>query len=206
MPFIPALNVAQCSLRYTCAGPQVENTLYFRFVSDPDTGDLQNLADYLVTWRDQFLKPIQGAHCFFREVYAASLTTAFSPTVTAAVPTPVPGTYGGTPLPNNATIAVSFRTAGRGRSSRGRNYAVGLTETALSSLLGQNVQPLYAASLITAYSEFFVNLPTGWSWVVISRTVNGLPRADALVQTVTDVVLTDTTIDSQRRRLPGRGT
>lgn len=205
MAFIPALNVAMCSLRYTVSGQQAENTLYFQYISDPGEEQLQDISGYLVTWRDTFLKDIQGAHCLFREVYAVNMTTGFSPTFTNVVSPEVAGTYSGTPLPNNVTLAVSFRTAGRGKSSRGRNYALGLTETALSSTLGQSVQTAYAADLVAAYDDLFVGLPADWTWVIISRSVNGLPRANALVTPVQSVILTDLTIDSQRRRLPGRG-
>lgn len=205
MAFIPALNVAMCSLRYTVSGQQAENTLYFEFASDPDEAALQDISGYLVTWRDTYLKEIQGLHCLFREVYAVSMTTGFSPTFTNVVSPEVAGTYTGTPLPNNVTLAISFRTSGRGKSSRGRNYALGLTESSLSSTLGQSVQTTYAADLVAAYNALFVGLPTDWTWVIISRSVNGAPRANALITPVQSVILTDLTIDSQRRRLPGRG-
>lgn len=206
MPFVPADNVAQVAARYTVSGQQVENTLYFEHTSEPDEAALLVIATFVGSWRDTFLKAIQGAHCSFREAYAVSLQTAFSPTATYTPASPIAGTYSGTPLPNNTTLAVSFRTNGRGRSARGRNYAVGLTETALSSTLGQAVQATYAADIIEAYEYLLTDTPADWSWVIVSRYVNGSPRANGLVIPVTNVILTDLTVDSQRRRLPGRGT
>lgn len=205
MAFIPVPDVAQVNLRYTLAGQQVENTLYFLFPSTPGSADLLDLATYCRGWRDVSLKPIQGSHCLLREVYAVSLTSATAPTATYVESPAEPGDYTGTPLPNNVTIAVSFRTEGRGRSSRGRNFALGLTETALSSTLGQTVQSTYEADLIAAYQELIDTPPTDLTWVVVSRYTDGAPRTTGIYIPITSVILTDTTIDSQRRRLPGRG-
>lgn len=205
MAFIPVLNVAQASVRYTVSGQLCENTLYFLYTTTPGSEDLIDLATYLKGWRATFLKPIQGAHCLLREVYCTSLVSATSPTGAWVENPPDAGTYSGTPLPNNVTVAVSFRTEGRGKSSRGRNYALGLTETALSSTLGQSVQAAYAEDLLAAYEELINNPPTDWNWVIVSRYTEGAPRASGLYIPVTSVILADSTIDSQRRRLPGRG-
>jgi hypothetical protein len=44
------------------------------------------------------------------------------------------------------------------------------------------------------------------TWCVVSRHLDGLPRDIGITRKITTVILTDLTIDSQRRRLPGRGT
>jgi hypothetical protein len=45
----------------------------------------------------------------------------------------------------------------------------------------------------------------GYNLVVLSRISEGVPRDLALAQTVTGILTTDLFIDSQRRRLTGRG-
>lgn len=205
MPFIAVPDVAQVSMRYSVSGQQCENTLYFLAETTPGSSDLVDLATFCRGWRDVYLKPLQGVHCLFREAYAVSLTSATAPTGAYVENPPEAGDYTGTPLPNNVTVSVSFRTEGRGKSSRGRNYALGLTETALSSTLGQSIQATYAADLLAAYEELITTPPTGWTWVIVSRYTNGAPRGTGIYIPITSVILADDTIDSQRRRLPGRG-
>lgn len=206
MVFIPVPNVAAVHLRYTQSGQLTENVLHFEGVAPVTAVALNILAEDIFDWWNANLKPLINAQTFLREVYAVSLDSATSPTGTFAPSSPVAGTYTGTPLPNNATIAVSFRTEGRGRSSRGRVYQVGLSETSLSSTQGQSVQAVYASDLVDAYDLLRISPPSTWTFVVVSRYTGGAPRITGLAQPVTQVVLTDTFIDSQRRRLPTRGT
>lgn len=206
MAFIPVEDVASVSLRYTQSGQQTENVMYFLNEGAINPTNLAELAASLAVWWQDELRPLQTLQLTFREAYATDLTTEFSPTATATLVTDTTGTLTGTPLPNNVTIAVSFRTPGRGRSSRGRNYFCGLTEASLSSTLGQTINTSYAADLLAAYDALDAALSTGWSHVIVSRYLDGAPRSAGLAIPVTNYILTDLTVDSQRRRLPGRGT
>jgi hypothetical protein len=139
-----------------------------------------------------------------REVYLTDLSSQTAPTVTVVPGTNVLGSGTADPLPNNVALCVSFRTEGRGRSARGRNYISGHAETSLS---GNTFNATVSNGIRDAYEELLdATTYTGsWTWVVLSRFEDGVARAAGLVQPVTAVVLTDTTVDSQRRRLPGRG-
>jgi len=108
-------------------------------------------------------------------------------------------------LPGNCSLSISFRTAGRGRSSRGRNYFVGLVE---SQVNGDVVNGGNVDAYQTLYEELIGagSVVTGWQWVVVSRFFNGAPRTAGLAQPVTAVVVVDSFIDSMRSRLLGRGT
>lgn len=193
------------SWRYTAAGQQCENRTFFLRDGTISPTNLAELAEALSDWWVANLEAITGTHVTLREVYAVDLTTETSPTATHTE-TPAPaGDYTGTPLPNNVTLAVSFRTPGRGRSSRGRWYVVGLTETSLSSTLGQTVNVTYAAGVLDAFVALDAALPIGWTHVVCSFYTEGAPRSAGVAIPITNYLLTDLTIDSQRRRLPGRG-
>jgi len=72
----------------------------------------------------------------------------------------------------------------------------------------------FMADMIAAYSQLLVGgaaLPVGWEWVVVSRysgtDVNDdpVPRVTGIATLVSNVLFTNNTVDSQRRRLPGRG-
>lgn len=203
MAFIPALDVLQVELRYDWAGQQVENVIYVRGGSTWNIGQMEDVADLVYSWWLGNLKALQSDEVFLSEIHVTDLTTASSPTFTRAGAPGDSGSRSSPSLPNNVSLAIYFRTAGRGRSSRGRNYVVGLTE---DQVVLSEVLDTEAGAYITAYDVLltapFVN--TG-SWVVLSRFENGVPRVAGLAQTILSTGVADLTVDSQRRRLPGRG-
>jgi len=210
MPFVPVANTALVELRFTEHGQQIENTLWFEFATDPDEDQLRDLAIAIEDWWTTQLQSIVSSDVQLRETTATSMTSATSPTATVAPVTAKFGTSTANGEPGNVTMSISFRTGGRGRSFRGRNYAIGLTEdqvdgnsfvTGLTSLW----QAAYFALIAAAATA-------GWTWVVVSRFsgVDGdgdpIPRAAGITTPVTSVVVVDDFVDSQRRRLTGRGT
>jgi hypothetical protein len=69
-----------------------------------------------------------------------------------------------------------------------------------------------AAAFVDAYSLLLdFGQDIGASWVVVSRfsgvDANGdpIPRAAGVTTPITSVLVVDNIVDSQRRRLPGRG-
>lgn len=204
MVFVPALGVAKVELRSTLDDQQVENTLFFYLGANPVDSDFETLGDELVTWYSTSVVPNLSTEFVFREAYVTDLTSQSSPTFTRTPVAPVPGQNGSPVLPSNVAFTVSFRTNGRGRSSRGRNYISGLTDVQVA---GNELSALIANTFVSAYEEL---LPGGGAltngvWGVLSTISNGAPRATGLFQNITTVLYTDLTIDSQRRRLPGRG-
>jgi hypothetical protein len=138
------------------------------------------------------------------EVYTTDLTTQTGPTDTLAYVTPIPGERAHESLPNNVALTVSFRTAARGRSARGRNYIAGLSD---DQVLHNTVDASVASGLAAAYNDIPARLEgLGYGWVVVSKKSGGVPRVAGLARPVTTAIVVDRTVDSQRRRLPGRGT
>jgi len=204
MPFVPAVNTCLAELRYIWQGEKVENTLYFESSAGMTLALMSDLGDSLLSWWRSEIAILQTANTALKEIFITDLTTATSPTFTTSATTTDVGTNGSADLPNNTTLAISFRSAGRGRSSRGRNYIIGLSESqvdgnlvhgAVASDYGDAYNALMGAGLFVA----------GLEWVIVSRFSGGAPRSTALVQPVTAAFFVDTVIDSQRRRLPGRG-
>jgi len=204
MPFVPAPNVVECHIRQTYLGQQIENILYFRLEDNPTPVSMLNLASNLATWFTTGPRSRMSSSLFLREVYAVDLTTETSETATFSVTNDPGGPDATDPLPGSVALCVSFRTSGRGRSSRGRNYLSGWGQDAVS---GNAFSPTLASATAEDYEELIgggpFELPA--EWVIVSRISEGLPRASALIQPVTAVVLTDINVDSQRRRLAGRG-
>jgi len=60
---------------------------------------------------------------------------------------------------------------------------------------------------VAAY-DLLANLfiASGATWVIVSRFLDKAPRTTGISRTVSSVILVNLVADSQRRRLPGRGT
>jgi len=190
-------------MRYTLLGQQCENTLYFFKDTGVTVESMQLLCAALVTAFGSVMPAALPSAMLLRELYATDLTTQDAPAFTYDTGLPIAGTNGSPPLPNNTALCVSFRTDARGRSARGRNYLMGLTEAVV---VGNTV----TNGFYDAWLEFYEEMQTGaeahdYVWGVFSRRFNNAPRTVGLFRAITAVTVVDDTVDSQRRRLPGRG-
>ena len=204
MAFIPAPNVLQARMRYNWGAQLIENTLYFVGSAGVTVALANSLGAALVTWWNTNFKPITSNLMALDQVYISDLTANNSFTVAYSTGLPLVGANATEALPFNVAYCVSFRTANRGRSGRGRNYVAGLTEA-------QQAASVIAAgtrtTIVTAY-QGLVGAGTfvaGLQFCVVSRFTNNAPRVTALIQPITNVTTIDDILDSQRRRLPGRG-
>ena len=98
----------------------------------------------------------------------------------------------------NVAFVASLRTVHTGRSYRGRTYMAGLTASVLSD--AQHTSTVYAAAVNTAFVNFINAVTTaGYKLCVLSRYLNNALRVAGLLTEIISVI-TDTKIDSQRRR------
>jgi hypothetical protein len=204
MPFVPVPDTLQVELRMTYLEQQVENTLYFQGTPDAEGGTLIDLANEVLLWWNAEVRPYLSNQLTLREIYVTDLSAVDASAYTFTPPTPLPvGGDTAAALPGNISLAVSFRTAKRGRSFRGRNFIVGLVEPAVT---GNNVSNDFANGMQDAYGALLSgSIAADWTWGVVSRYTNKLPRATGIFTPITAAIVTDTVVDSQRRRLPGRG-
>lgn len=204
MAFIPASNVIQAEVRMRLDSQRIENTLYFQPVgAAPSIINMGELGAQLVTWWGTYIEPLVSDQLTLVEVYLTNLTTSTSFTVTYVAGLPMAGGISAAVLPNHVAACVSFRTNGRGRASRGRNYIPGLTE---NNVVKNTMVPGLVTGLVNAYLQL-IDFDGAYDlrWGVLSRYLNGAPRATGFFQPIVGVVMTDDTVDSQRRRLPARG-
>jgi hypothetical protein len=204
MEFIPVPNTMMCALIYDQAGEVTQNTLFFSrtFGLDPET--LETAAAQLANWWFVYLSDWQSVNVQLRNVIAADLTTITSYVATYTPSSVTGGNSEAAPLPNNVSGCISFRTPFRGRSFRGRNYTVGMTLDFLAS--ANTMTSAYMTAVQTAYNTLVTAPPEETlTWVVASRFSGGLPRAEGIVTPITSAGFANNVTDSQRRRLPGRG-
>ena len=99
----------------------------------------------------------------------------------------------------NSALVVSLRTGNIGRSYRGRSYLGGLPIDSQISV--DAMDTTYAATISADYAGLITTLHTlGYALAVLSRVANGVARVAGLLTEVV-LIITNTRIDTQRRRV-----
>jgi len=203
MPYIPVPGVIQVEMIQNWAGQVIENVHHF-IVEPAVTIPLMNdLASGMVTSWNTGMKPSMPLNLSLTSVRCTDLTTQTGPVINYGVGLPSVGVYGQPSLPNNCAAVITKRTDSRGRSYRGRSFLPGLTEA-------QVTDNTISSTLITTFLTYFQNIRqptysgTQFAMVVVSRYSDNLPRAVGVATLVTGFTA-DQVVDSQRKRLPGRG-
>lgn len=169
-----------------------------------DEAMLQLLTDAMATWWATDLRAAASNEVRLESVYAKDLFEADA-AYAETVPDPaLDGNIASQAAPGNVSWCVKLVTGLTGRSRRGRSYFVGLAE---SSLVGNHVSEATIDLIVDAWVDLKdVILPgIAAELVVVSRISGGELRPTGLVTPVTTISYTDSVVDSQRRRLPGRG-
>jgi len=201
-PYIPVNDTAEVRLVYSTLGGVAMNVINFRLVGGWTPELLTALAAAVEDSWETNLSPIVSEAVTLDETVATDLSSDTGAQITD--PGGISGAHAGAALPNNVTVAVSFRTDQRGRSHRGRLFHVGMTEDQSSGdvLSGSN-----ATTFLTAYESFFADIEaavTDATHVVVSRCQDGVWLTTGETTTVTSYQV-EPTLDSMRKRLLGRG-
>jgi hypothetical protein len=115
------------------------------------------------------------------------------------------GTAGGNPQPNNVTFALARKSGLRGRSFNGRVYWPGISSGQISA---NNILSAVVAAAMVAALQTLDDGVTALDAiaVIVSWQHDHVTVTEGVVSEIVDWLFTDTTLDSRRRRLPGRGT
>lgn len=209
MAFIPAVNTARCVFRMTQNGQVVQHVIHVQKATAWDQSSLTDLANLLITWWNDEYAPNAGNGLGLTGVQARDMTAEEAPAVEIGAPPLSGGDLNDEVMPGNVTLAIRFSSALSGRSRRGRAYQCGLTNAQVLS----NEMILAARDAIVAgWAALKTTLDAAsYTWVIASFyhgvddvTKKPIPRATALLTPVTSVSA-DSFVDSQRRRLTGRG-
>ena len=204
MAFQPAPGIVQVEIRQLWDSQRVENVLHFASANSNDATAITTLADDLrASWRTNVM-PLQSTTVQLASVYARSLDTAIAPAYESFPANAQFGDNGSPAMPNNVSWCLKFTTGLTGRSGRGRLYVVGLTENQVgNNAVNQTVADDWVVAINAIFSTAAAD---GWQPVVLSRVQAGVRLANAIGYAITGIGYTDRVIDSQRRRLPQRGT
>jgi len=201
--FIPAVDTARAVLSYTLFGQTVQNVFYFKRSGGYNAGTVEDLADQIETEWNAELKANQPPQLTLNSVTVTDQETAGGVQHVATVGSA--GTNASAAFPDpGATLAIKFATGLSGRSHRGRMYVPSLIDGLVASGI---VDAGFANALVTDYADFFgaILSATGDQHVIVSYANDCEWRTTAEVNAVTSYSYTDRNVDSQRRRLPGRG-
>jgi len=204
MAFVPVPDGAKVAVEMSSSGEAVVNTFWFTQAGTWGVDELEALAEQVWTLYAAFVILRYGSGVSLIKVTATDMRTQFAPQY-ATDHTPVPGeASSGVALPNNVAICISKRTGLTGRSTRGRNYFLVQSTENLSG--GQSVSATFAAAVDTLLEAISTAVNAiDWVEVVASFVQNKTPLATALTYVITSRAVVDLTVDSMRRRLPGRG-
>jgi len=203
MQFVPAEGCIKVELIYQKGDVIMENVLYFEVADNTMQETALELAENLVTWYDTYMKAAIPNQISLVRIDLRDAENENGYAITYTDDLPIAGTATGAELPNNVTFAVKFLTAGSGRAYRGRSFFPGITA---SQLDGNTVYSALASQVLAAFEEL-ISLPMTLGSAklsVVSKIIGGVARVAALVNNVLTIFI-DGTMDSQRRRLPGRG-
>jgi hypothetical protein len=165
-------------------------------VAGAGASELPGIADAFDTHDTTYGRAMRTTECLLDRITVTNISTSSQDQYTKPITPPRPGTNGTGSTPGNVTSTVSWRGLFVGRQYRGRTYVVDTPNDAITAgetLTGSRsgILATWAVNLLAALSS------VGNPLVVASFTHNA---AYAVVSAVIDNIL-----DSQRRRLPGRG-
>lgn len=202
MAFVPFENTAQVELRFLYDGQHVENVFH---VDGPAVWSAVEAEAVMLTFKNWWVGSWQAYSPTTLSLEMITLRPLDSPVAPGWVYVdglPVAGTETSPQLPNNVTYAVKWSTSFTGRSYRGRTYHLGLCE---EQVAGNTLETTYRDHAIAAYAGLItMMIAADVLLVVASRISAGAERFAGLSTPIMSATV-DPTVDSQRRRLPGRG-
>jgi hypothetical protein len=202
-PFVPIADTVKFELLYSLGGQKLENVINIKLAGTPLIADAVNVAAYIVGWWNTNIAPLTSAAVNLTGIRATNIDSAdgFQFEYTTGLPLSG-GAVAGQIMPGNVTVAVRLTTDKRGRNYTGRLYHVGL-------MSGQVAGDLLTGGAVTAIKGAYEALQTGLAtvsgqWVVASYWLNKTLRTIGIATPIEGISV-DQALDSQRRRLIGRG-
>lgn len=191
-------------MRFTKAGQQICNVFHVRTDTPGDLGTLETIGGVFAAWWIDHLAPISTNAISLQAVEVTDVSVASGAGIEYTDGLPVAGSDNTGTMPNNVAVAVKLASGLTGRSFRGRSYYPGLSYTSLNSDK-QTITTTMQTALKTIFEGLLADLVAeGMNLVVQSLFTGGAPRAAGVITDIGSVSV-NPTLDSQRRRLPERG-
>lgn len=203
MGFVPAVNTIQVELVYLWDSQVIETVLHYDAADPISPLEYPNIGAQMVTLWNANLKGCISTGISLTQIKITDMESPNGPSLSYGTGLPLAATLTGPALPNSCALCVTKRTILRGRSYRGRIYHPGLGEPDVTA----NVVSAARVSTILAAYEAIRSITANsitYFMCVVSKVGDGIERETAEITRVSSFT-TDGLVDSQRRRLPGRG-
>lgn len=195
MPPRVLANTARVEMIYN-EGTQERANVFHVEVTGAADPDLAAIADAFDGHDAAYGTALRTPITLLNRIVVTNISTSLQSQYTKPITPPRPGTATGNSSPGNVTSTVSWRSLFVGRQFRGRTYMV---ETPIDQVTpSETINGARASALATWASNLLGALSAlGHVLKIASFTHNA---AYGVVSAVIETIL-----DSQRRRLPGRG-
>ncbi len=203
MAFQAVPNTSRLAVVYSRGGVLMVNVFHFYREGQWGSPELGALLDaFAGVWLAEVLPNLHSSVTVNR-YEARGLRAPVDDYVALFPSTPHTGGRGGDLTPGNVAFCITHTTGLTGRSARGRTYFGGFSE---EDVTGDSLIVTRAQNLRNALSSMrTTTIDAGWSPVVVKRYDDKVLLPTAITLPVTGYRYTDTILDSQRRRLSGRG-
>lgn len=203
MPHVLTPNGVKVCMRFRMDNQVVCNVFHVDNGENPTLADLDLIAEQFYDFWSIHLRNQLSNTLTLEAIEVVDISEEGGEGIEYIPPTNPVGLNPNPPLPMNVSVVTKLTTGRTGRSYRGRKYWNGLCSNHRTGTNG--ITPEFKDFLTTAMNFLITALELiSKPLSVLSLVTNGLPRAVGLLTAIT-AVSTDQVLDSQRRRLPGRG-
>lgn len=196
--FIPVTGVIRVWCNYVLGSRNMGSAFHIDWqASNPTLADVQGAVDLIDTWQEDWLSPLLSQDINLTYIEGTSLSSESAPQYRKDISPIRPGEVASSVLAGGTAAVITWKTALRGRSYRGRTYVCGIPESALASGLFDST---FVNGLTVAANQLYTACNgNDTPLCVVSRYHLGEPR-EVGVRTFVNTWAVNNRPDSQRRR------
>jgi hypothetical protein len=204
-PFIPVQGCASVELIYSFGSLIFENRFHVAQASDFSLTELETLRQAVDTWDTNSWKSFRNSAVTLTRIKTKALHASDAPMEEYQVNPPRAGTLSGLLMPLGTAFCIKITSELAGRSQRGRLYMGGLDSQTLQGGSQQILSTFANNACVALHTLRQVFEAASQTMVIVSYMKDGAWRTEGQKTTIRDFTYSDLNIDSQRRRLAGRG-
>jgi hypothetical protein len=195
MPSPIIANVAQVTVKGSLFGQVVENVWYAQCSASPTAEELTGIAEPFPTFYAELMLGL-SEDLSINEIVVRNMGSAAGPEITFAVTPAQTGGVATASMPGNVAFCISLRSALAGRQFRGRKYFSGLP---INQVVDNAINVTLADQMVTAVQGLIAQM------IINTNPLQAVSLTYLTSVPLVTAVYTDLWVDSQRRRLTGRG-
>lgn len=195
MPSVTIPNVASVTVKGRLFGQDVENVWYVLVGPTPEVFEFNAIAAAFESGYGAIM-PALSQDLSITEIVVKDMNVAAGVETTLAITPAMTGGAATASMPGGTALCISLRTALGGRQFRGRKYFSGIPT---SEVVENSFTSDFVDSILTGVSTLLTALVTVDHPIQVASPTYGTSSQ------VIAAIATDLYVDSQRRRLTGRG-